>query len=83
MDEEEIQSWTTQELIREIYHQLNQKSAVALSFMFILTDDSNYGFVNEQQKEFLGRLQKEIEDIRRIVELMRVWYAGKEDNEGS
>ncbi len=79
MDEEKIRAWTSQELITEVYRYLNQKSALALSFMEVLTDESNYGFVNDQQKEFLKRLQKEIEYIRRICELMEVWVAGRRD----
>ena len=79
MDEEKIRAWTSEELIKEVYHYLNQKSALALSFMEVLTDESNYGFVNDQQKESLNRLQKEIENMRRISELMDVWLAGRRD----
>ena len=73
-DEKTIQSWTAEELIQEVSHELNQKSSIALGFSTLLADEEIYGFTNDKQKEIILRLLKETQDIRRITDWMFVWY---------
>ena len=83
LDEDIIQSWTAEGLIKETYHELNQKSAIALSWIQLLTmEESSYGFASEQQKDALLKLKKEIEAVRMVTEWMQIWHqAQKGDQE--
>ena len=79
-DADTIQSWTAEELIKETYHELNQKSSVALGWIQLLTMEENtYGFASEQQKDALLKLKKELEIIRMITEWMSTWQQGQMD----
>ncbi|HLF87962.1 MAG TPA: hypothetical protein VI451_03390 [Anaerolineales bacterium] len=73
MDEEKIQSWTSEELIRKIYHELNQNSSIALGILEVLFNEDAFGFVNADQKRLLERLKKELDHIHALNDAIRVW----------
>jgi len=82
LDEQEIQGLTADELIKEVTHELRQKSAVATAWIEVLAhDDSSYGFTNDEQKKALQRLHKEIRTINLIYEMMDIWLQGQQENE--
>jgi hypothetical protein len=71
----DVKSWPAQTLVLEVWHELNQKSALAMSFMHVLLDEDIYGFANAEQRNTLVQLQQEIEIIREITELMGEWIS--------
>jgi len=75
MDVNDVISWTAQTLVLEVWHELNQKSALAMSFMHVLLDKDAYGFVSTEQRNTLIKLQRELEIIREITELMGEWIS--------
>lgn len=75
MDVNDAKSWTAQTLVLEVWHELNQKSALATSFMHVLLDKDAYGFASTEQKNTLIELQRELEIIREITELMGEWIS--------
>lgn len=77
--EETIQSWTAEELIKEVWHELNQKSSIALGFSTILADEENYGFTNEKQKEVILHLQETTQEVRDITMWMFTWFHGQKE----
>lgn len=80
LDVNTIQSWTAEELIKETYHELNQKSSIALSWIQLLTMEGNSSdFTTGQQKDALLQLKKELEIIRIVTEWMSIWQQGQID----
>ena len=75
-----VESWTCQELIRDTYHDLNQRTAIAASFLEVLLNQDTYGVVSdENQQEMLSRLQKEINAIRTATENLRIWFSANSE----
>ncbi len=72
--------WTAQRLVYEIWHELNQKSALVLTLMYVLLDEDAYGFASEEQQKTLVRLQQELEIIREVTELMGEWISENKEN---
>jgi hypothetical protein len=77
MDAREIKLMDPRELMKVIYHELNQHSASALSFSIVLTDESKVPYVSDIQKDLLFRLKNEIESIRGINDMLRIWLSPK------
>ena len=75
MNDEQIKQLTPEELIKIIYHDLNQKSAAALTLVLGLTDETRASFVNDTQKEILLLLKKEVEIIRQIASMTGTWLS--------
>ncbi len=57
---------TPDELLKVTFHDLNQKSAIALTFIMVLTDEERYPLSEEKRHEILSNLRMEIESIRKI-----------------
>ena len=77
MSNQELHRIKPEDLLKEIYHELNQKSASALTFAIMLTDENRIPLSNDKQKEFLLRLKGEIEAMRRINDTIYEWLAAK------
>ncbi|MCB9420677.1 MAG: hypothetical protein H6667_12790 [Ardenticatenaceae bacterium] len=78
LDEKTIQSWTAEELIKEVWHELTQKSSLALTWAEVLAiEDNGYGFSSDEQKDALLKLKKEIEIIRFVTDWMLIWHQGQ------
>lgn len=77
MSDQEPHRISPEDLLKEIYHELNQKSASALTFAIMLTDENRAPLSTDKQKEFLLILKGEIEAIRRINDTIYEWLAGK------
>lgn len=77
MDDAHIEQLTATELIRHVYHYLNQHSHIALGFAALLAEEQYCGFTNgftsEKQKEIILRLKREIEKIHELNEEMAQW----------
>ena len=82
INEQEVQALTAEELIKEVVHELRQKSAVATTWIEVLVheDDDSYGFTSNEQKKALKYLQKEIKTINLIYEMMDIWLQGQQAN---
>ncbi len=80
MDNQEIQRMTSDELLKVIFHALNQKSAAALTLAIMLTDENRDPLPNDKQKELLLMLKAEIEAIRRINDMIHEWFSARRPN---
>ena len=76
LDKEIIQSWTAEELIKEVYHELNQKTALTLSAATLLADENSYGFISDEQKKLVLMLKDELEIVRAVTEWLGIWKDG-------
>jgi hypothetical protein len=77
MDMQDVKSWTCQQLVREVSHELNQHTAIAISCIEYLCDDEVYRILDREQKEVLIRLQKEVKKIRDLNDELRIWYSAR------
>ncbi len=75
LNETDIRSWSAETMLLETWHELNQKSALATSYMKVLLNENAYGFVSEEQKLALTRLQQELEIIRELSKLLEFWIS--------
>jgi hypothetical protein len=77
MNDEEIQQLAPEELIKLVFHDLNQKSAAALTLVLGLTDEKQALYASDTQKEILLLLKKEVEIIRQIANLTGAWLSAR------
>lgn len=77
IEAEDIESWTCEQLVQYVLHELNQKSALAYSFLELLLSEEAYGFASDEQKKMLIRLQAEVKEIRALSKIMRCWMSGE------
>lgn len=73
MDSEQVQSWTAEELVRNVYHYLNQHSSITLGCLDVLFQLENRGEINEDRKKLLAMLQREANHIRFLNDVMGDW----------
>jgi len=73
MDDENIEQLTATELIRHVYHYLNQHSHIALGFAELLAEEQYYGFTSEKQKEIILLSKREIERIHKLNDEIDKW----------
>lgn len=78
MQQQDIESYTCHELVKEACHYLTQKATIAYSFITVLLNEDAYGFANDEQKQALNMLKDEIEAIREINNMLHVWLSAKE-----
>jgi hypothetical protein len=74
LDIQDVKSWTCQQLVREVYHQLNQQVGIADSCIEYLCDDEVYKVLDREQKEVLLELQKEVKIIRNLTDVLKIWH---------
>ncbi|MCP4418250.1 MAG: hypothetical protein GY805_16635 [Chloroflexi bacterium] len=69
-----IQDWSHEDLIREVWHELNQKSSIALSISKLLADEEIFGFTSDKQKEIILLLLKQTKQIREVTDWISIWF---------
>ena len=79
VEKQDIQSLTCAQLVQGVYHQLNQRSAIASGYVDVLLHQGNYGFVNDTQKDLLVRLERELQEIRILTEMIGIWLSEREE----
>ncbi len=82
MDKLQIEHMTSEELLKIVFHKLNQKSASALTLVIALTSEDVTPSGN-MQKEIILTLKQEVETIRQVADMIKAWLlanAGPTDN---
>ncbi|MCA9966398.1 MAG: hypothetical protein KC423_19250 [Anaerolineales bacterium] len=74
-----IRDCSAEELIKVVYHELNQKANTVLSCAKLLADENYYGFVNDEQREVIDHLHQEALTICEIADWMRIWKTDDQD----
>lgn len=73
MKDSEIQQMTPESLIKMVYHELNQKSAIVLSLTIALLEARESDAEVYDPAELLLFLKSEVETIRKISDLILTW----------
>lgn len=76
-----LQSWTCQQVMKYVYHELNQKSSIACSFVEVLLKKEAQGVVNASRQDLLTQLHTEVQQIRALTEIFRLWHEDNRDDE--